>query len=186
MSLTTLTVVLLLILGSAIVTNLIGIFSVFGAFISGVILFDEERFRVALTTRLRDFTFAFFLPIFFTYTGLRTNVGSMDSSTLWLLCGLVLLAASIGKFGGCALAARWSGLSWRNACSVGVMMNTRGLMELIVVNLGYELGVIPQSVFFMLVFMAVVTTYITTPLLRRTMRNTEMEPMLAASEFSSR
>src|SRR5688572_12054938 len=110
----------------------------------------------------------------------------MDSPGLWILCGLVLLAAGIGKFGGCTLAARWSGLSWRNACSIGVLMNTRGLMELIVVNLGYELGVIPPSVFFMLVFMAVATTYITTPLLRRTMRNTEMEPMLATSDFSSR
>ena len=182
-SLTTLTAVLLLVLSCAVVTNLIGIFSIFGAFVAGAVLFDEDEFRAALTARFRDFTVAFFLPIFFTYTGLRTDIGSMESRGLWLLCGLVLLAASAGKFGGCALAARWSGLSWRNACAVGVMMNTRALMELIVINVGFELGVIPRSVFFMLVFMAVVTTYITTPLLRRTIRNTEMEPLLAASEF---
>ena len=182
-SLTTLTAVLLLVLSCAVVTNLIGIFSIFGAFVAGAVLFDEEKFRAALTDRLRDFTVAFFLPIFFTYTGLRTDIGSMESRGLWLLCGLVLLAASAGKFGGCALAARWSGLSWRNACAVGVMMNTRALMELIVINVGFELGVIPRSVFFMLVFMAVVTTYITTPLLRRTIRNTEMELLLASSEF---
>jgi Kef-type K+ transport system membrane component KefB len=182
-SLTTLTVMLLLVLSSAVVTNLIGIFSIFGAFLAGAILFDEERFRTAVTARLRDFTVAFFLPIFFTYTGLRTDIGSMENAGLWLLCGLVLLAAIVGKFGGCTLAARWSGLSWRNACAVGVMMNTRALMELIVINLGFELGVIPRSVFFMLVFMAVVTTYMTTPVLRRTIRTTEMEPLLAASQF---
>ena len=182
-SLTMLTVMLLVVLSCAVVTNLIGIFSIFGAFVAGAILFDEDRFRAALAGRLRDFTVAFFLPIFFTYTGLRTDIGSMENPGLWLLCGLVLLAAVVGKFGGCALAARWTGLSWRNACTIGVMMNTRALMELIVINLGFDLGVIPRSVFFMLVFMAVVTTYLTTPVLRRTIRSTEMEPLLAASQF---
>ena len=182
-SLAALTLILLLVLGCAIVTNLIGIFSVFGAFLAGVILSDEERFRANLTTRFRDFTLAFFLPIFFTYTGLRTDVGSMQGWDLWFLCGVVLVAACAGKLGGCALAARYSGLSWKNALTVGILLNTRGLMQLIVINVGFELGVIPRSVFFMLVFMAVATTYITTPLVRLTTRNTEIESLLADSQF---
>lgn len=170
-SLATLTLILVLVLVSAVLTNLIGISSVFGPFVAGVILYDEDRFRGSLTSRFRDFVIAFFLPIFFAYTGLRTDIGSLSGRVEWLLCGLVLVAATVGKFGGCTLAARWTGLSWRYAATIGVLMNTRGLMELIVINLGYELGVIPQSVFFMLVFMAVVTTYLTTPIVRRVMGN---------------
>jgi Kef-type K+ transport system membrane component KefB len=136
--------------------------------------------------RLRDFVTVFFLPIFFTFTGLRTDIGSMTGGTMWLLCGLVLLAAMVGKFGGCAVAARLSGMQWREAASVGVMMNTRALMELIVINIGYDLGVIPKSVFFMLVFMAVVTTYMTAPILQRLLVKTEAASEFLASEFARR
>jgi Kef-type K+ transport system membrane component KefB len=129
---------------------------------------------------------AFFLPIFFTYTGLRTEIGTMTGVTLWLMCGLVLLAACLGKFGGCTLAARLNGLPWREALMIGVLMNTRALMELIVINIGYDLGVIPKSVFFMLVVMAVVTTYITTPVLRRLVRSSELEAHYLGSEFAGR
>ena len=136
--------------------------------------------------RLRDFVTVFFLPIFFTYTGLRTDIGTMKGSGLWFLCGLVLLTAFVGKFGGCWLAARFNGLPWREASMIGVMMNTRALMELIVVNIGFELGVIPKSVFFMLVVMAVASTYITTPLLRRLVRSSELEQHYMNSEFAKR
>ncbi len=150
----------------AMVTNVIGIFSIFGAFLLGAILYDQTEFVAAVRGRLSDFVTVFFLPIFFTYTGLRTDIGSMTGWELWMLCGLVLAAAVTGKLGGCTLAARWNGFSWGEAGMIGVMMNTRALMELIVINIGYELGILPRSVFFMLVFMAIFTTYMTAPVMR--------------------
>jgi Kef-type K+ transport system membrane component KefB len=186
LSLTSLAILLVMIFLAAAVTNKIGIFSIFGGFIMGAIIYDMHEFREAVVRRLRDFVTVFFLPIFFTFTGLRTDIGSMTGGTMWLLCGLVLLAAMGGKFGGCAVAARFSGMQWREAASVGVMMNTRALMELIVINIGYDLGVIPKSVFFMLVFMAVVTTYMTAPILRRLLVKTEAASEFLASEFARR
>jgi Kef-type K+ transport system membrane component KefB len=182
-SLNTLAGLLALIFGCAIVTSLIGIFAVFGAFLLGAVLSGEHEFRLAVGRRFRDFVSCFFLPIFFTYTGLRTDVGSLDSWELWLLCALVLAAAIVGKWGGCSLAARLSGLSGREAACVGAMMNCRGLMALIVVNLGRELGVIPNGVFCMLVLMAVGTTIVTTPLLLSSMPGTELEPWIRQSGF---
>jgi Kef-type K+ transport system membrane component KefB len=184
LSLGGLATVLILILVAAAATNLIGIFSIFGAFFLGAILYDQHEFRAAVQERLRDFVTVFFLPIFFTYTGLRTDIGTMAGSTLWVMCGLVLLVAFIGKFGGCWFAARCNGLPWREASIIGVMMNTRALMELIVINIGFELGVIPKSVFFMLVVMAVVSTYITAPVLRRLIRSSEVEQEYLSSEFA--
>ena len=125
-------------------------------------------------------------PIFFTYTGLRTDIGSMAGGGLWIFCGLVLLAAVVGKFGGCTLAARANGLPLRESSIIGVMMNTRALMELIVINIGYDLGIIPKTVFFMLVVMAVVTTYMTTPILRRLMRHSEVWESYRVSAFAAR
>jgi len=177
---------LIMVFVSAAATNLIGIFSIFGGFVMGAILYDQQEFREAVFRRMRDFVVVFFLPIFFTYTGLRTDIGTMQGASLWALCGLVLLAAVVGKFGGCAAAARLMGLSWREASVVGIMMNTRGLMELIVINVGYDLGIISRNVFFMLVFMAVFTTYMTAPLLRRLIPKTELEPYFRASIFGQR
>lgn len=178
-----LAVLLAVILVCALATNLIGIFAIFGAFFLGAVLSDEHAFRQAVAHRLRDFVTAFFLPIFFTYTGLRTDIHSLESVHLWLLCGLVLLAAVVGKFGGCALAARLSGFSPRESAIIGVLMNTRALMELIVLNVGYDLGVLPRSVFCMLVLMALITTVMTTPILMRLMRGTELEPFIQRSDL---
>jgi Kef-type K+ transport system membrane component KefB len=178
-----LAVLLALIFACGIVTNRIGIFAVFGAFFLGAVLSGEHAFRQALSRRLHDFVTAFFLPIFFCYTGLRTDVGSLGSGLLWGLSGLVLAAAVLGKLGGCALAARLGGFSAREAGCVGTLMNTRGLMTLIVVNLGKDLGVVPDSVFGMLVLMALATTVLTTPLLLRLMRGTELEPFVLKSGF---
>lgn len=169
----------------AIATNLIGIFSIFGAFILGATLSTETAFREAIRRQLSQFVTAFFLPIFFTYTGLRTDVGELQGGMLWVFAAAVSAAAIIGKFGGCAVAARVGGLDWRQSSCVGVMMNTRALMELIVINVGYELGVIPKSVFAMLVIMAVITTIMTTPILLRMSRGTELEPMIAGSSFGA-
>jgi Kef-type K+ transport system membrane component KefB len=170
-------------LASAAITNAIGIFAVFGAFVMGGILYGQAEFRAAVNRRMRDFVTVFFLPVFFTYTGLRTDIGSMRGGQVWIICAVVILVASAGKVGGCGLAAKLSGLTWREASSVGVMMNTRGLMELIVLNTGYDLGIIPKPIFFILVTMAVVTTYITAPVLSRLIRGTEMQPYFEASPF---
>jgi Kef-type K+ transport system membrane component KefB len=186
LSLGGLAILLIMIMVAAMITNLIGIFSIFGAFVFGAMLFDRHEFRQAVQERLRDFVTVFFLPIFFTYTGLRTDIGTMAGSDLWFMCGLVMLTAFVGKFGGCWLAARFNGLGWREASMIGVMMNTRALMELIVINIGLELGVIPKSVFFMLVLMAVASTYVTTPLLRRLVRSSEIEQDYLNSEFARR
>ena len=183
-SLTTLSALMVIVFASATVTNLIGIFSIFGAFVVGAVLSGEDSFREALGLRLKDFTTAFFLPIFFTYTGLRTDIGSMQGAIGWGICSVIIGAAIAGKLGGCTLAARIAGrLPWKESATIGILMNTRGLMELIVINLGYDLGIIPRSVFFMLVLMAVVTTYMTTPLVRYTIRNTELEDLVEQSPF---
>jgi len=174
---------LIMVLLSAAVTNAIGIFSISGGFMIGAILYDQREFREAVRRRLNDFITVFFLPIFFTYTGLRTDMGAMTGGRLWLFCGLVLVAAIIGKFGGCALA---NGIPPRESSIIGVMMNTRALMELIVVNVGYDLGILPKPVFFMLVFMAVFTTYMTTPVLRRLIRGSELWDGYRLSAFGAR
>jgi Kef-type K+ transport system membrane component KefB len=183
LSLNGLAVTLLAVFACSLVTNLIGIFAIFGAFLFGAVLSTEHEFREAVVKRLRDVVTVFFLPIFFTYTGLRTDVQTVSTPELWLMCGLVLAAAIIGKFAGCGLAAWASGFRPREAACIGVMMNTRALMELIVINVGYQLGVIPKSVFCMLVLMALVTTVMTTPILLRLVRGTELEPWVDESIF---
>jgi len=160
----------------AVATNLIGIFAIFGAFLLGAVLSGERQFREIIKDKLHTFVSAFFLPIFFCYTGLRTNIGSLNTLALWGICGLVLAAAVIGKFGGCFIAARFSRFSNREAGCIGAMMNCRALMELIVINVGRDLGVIPPVVFTMLVLMALLTTIMTSPLLLAFMRGTELEP----------
>lgn len=152
---------------SAITTYQIGIFAIFGGFMMGVILYDEHELIAAWKERIGHFVMVFFLPIFFTYTGLRTNIGSLDSAAAWGWCLLLIALATFGKFGGSYVAARWAGLSRLEGKVLGIMMNTRALMELIVINVGYDLGVISQQVFTMLVLMAIFSTVITTPGLRR-------------------
>ena len=152
---------------SAITTYQLGIFAIFGGFMMGVILHDEHEFIEAWKERIGHFVMVFFLPIFFTYTGLRTNIGGLDSAAAWGWCLLLIALATLGKFGGSYVAARWAGLSHQEGKVLGIMMNTRALMELIVINVGYDLGVISQQVFTMLVLMAIFSTVITTPGLRR-------------------
>jgi Kef-type K+ transport system membrane component KefB len=152
---------------SAIATYQLGIFAIFGGFMMGVILHDEHELIEAWRERIGHFVLVFFLPIFFTYTGLRTNIGGLDSVAAWGWCLLLIVLATLGKFGGSYIAARWAGLSHQEGKVLGIMMNTRALMELIVINVGYDLGVISQQVFTMLVLMAIFSTVITTPGLRR-------------------
>lgn len=148
-------------------TYQLGVFAIFGGFVMGVLLHRERAFVAAWDERVGRFVNVFFLPIYFTYTGLRTDIGGLSGASAWGWCVLLIALATLGKFGGCWAAARFTGLDGTRARIIGVLMNTRGLMELIVVNVGYDLGVIGRETFTMLVLMAIVSTVITTPLLRR-------------------
>jgi Kef-type K+ transport system membrane component KefB len=152
---------------SGMITYHIGIFAIFGGFMLGVLLHDQRELAAAWRDKVGSFVEVFFVPIFFTYTGLRTEIGLLGDWQMWGWCLLLVALATLGKFGGCYWAARWAGLDATEARAVGVMMNTRGLMELIVINVGYDLGVLPRSVFTMLVIMALLSTLVTTPALRR-------------------
>ena len=160
-----LAVVLLALLVSAILTEWLGIHALFGAFMLGVAMPRDRDFVREVKERLEDVTTVFFLPLFFAATGLRTNIGLVHGQEMWLLAGLILLVAVLGKFGGSTVAARVTGLSWREAGALGVLMNTRGLMELVILTIGFELGVISPALFTMMVLMALATTFMTTPIL---------------------
>jgi Kef-type K+ transport system membrane component KefB len=150
---------------SAMTTDLIGIHAIFGAFALGAIIPHDSSLARELTDRLEDLVIVLLLPAFFAFTGLRTQIGLVNGLDQWLICALIILVASMGKFGGAAIAARLTGLTWRDSSALGVLMNTRGLMELIVLNIGYDLKIIPPTLFAMLVIMALVTTFATTPIL---------------------
>lgn len=157
---------LLLLLVSSTITELIGIHALFGAFLLGVIAPREGGLRRALVQKLETTAVVLLMPLFFAYSGLRTQVQALASGAQWLSALAILLCATAGKFGGAALAARCAGHSWREAGALGALMNTRGLVELVVLNVGLDLGVISPAVFSMLVLMALVTTASTSPLLR--------------------
>jgi Kef-type K+ transport system membrane component KefB/nucleotide-binding universal stress UspA family protein len=159
--------ILILLLASSWATELIGIHALFGAFLFGAVFPKEGGFARALTEKLEDLVVVFLLPLFFAYSGLRTQIGLLNTGEAWFMCALVILVACAGKFGGSAVAARLTGLSWRESSALGILMNTRGLMELIAINIGLDLGVISPTFFTMLVVMALVTTFATTPLLGR-------------------
>ncbi|QDE65745.1 MULTISPECIES: cation:proton antiporter domain-containing protein [Myxococcus] len=157
---------LVLLLASAGVTELIGIHALFGAFLFGAVIPKEGRLAEALAERLEDVAVVLLLPVFFAFSGLRTQIGLLNTAEDWVTCGVIIVLACLGKFGGSAVAARMTGLRWREASAIGILMNTRGLMELIVLNIGLDLGVISPQLFTMMVLMALVTTFITTPLLK--------------------
>lgn len=161
-----LAIVLALIFAGALATYALGIFAIFGGFLIGTLFFNQPAFVAAWRRQIGQFVLVFFLPIFFTFTGLRTDIGGLSGSTTWLWFGLFLAAAILGKVIPAYLGARACGFDRRESSVVGVLMNTRALMELIVLNVGYDLGVIPGTVFTMLVIMAVSTTIMTAPLLR--------------------
>jgi Kef-type K+ transport system membrane component KefB len=160
-----LAVILLLALASAWVTEMLGIHALFGAFLVGVVMPKDVDFNHALASKLEPVAVTLLLPLFFAYTGLRTSIGFLSDGRMWLVCGLIISAAVAGKFGGSALAARRFGMSWREAGALGVLVNTRGLIELVFLNIGLDIGVISPTFFTMMVLMALVTTFMTTPLL---------------------
>jgi Kef-type K+ transport system membrane component KefB len=176
-------VLLVVLLLSAVATNLIGIFAVFGAFALGAALSAQEDLRRAVSAKLHDIVTGFFVPVFFTYTGLRTDISGIHGQALWLICGGVVAAGVVGKLVGCGLAARLTGFTWKESGIIGAMMNSRGLMALIAINVGFELGVVPRSLFSILVLMALITTALTTPLLLLLRKGTEIEEPIARSGF---
>ena len=165
-----LALVLAAVLLSAVATEFIGIHAIFGAFLLGAIIPHESIIARHVTERLEDIVRVMFLPAFFAFTGLRTEIGLVNTVADWLLCGAIIAVATAGKFGGTLLAARAAGLDWRDSAALGILMNTRGLVELIVLNIGLDLGVISPRLFTMLVIMALVTTLMTSPILSRLLR----------------
>lgn len=157
--------ILLILIISSTLTEIIGIHALFGAFMAGVVMPPSLGFRKVMMEKVEDIALVFFLPLFFAFTGLRTEIGLINSPALWGVCLLLITVAVAGKLGGCAVAARLVGESWKDSFTIGTLMNTRGLMELVALNIGYEMGVLPPSIFVILVIMALVTTFMTTPLL---------------------
>ena len=150
---------------SAFATEVIGIHALFGAFLAGVIMPSNMNFRTVFIEKIEDVAVLLLLPLFFVFTGLRTQIGLLDDWHLWTIALLIIAVATVGKFVGSAFAAKFVGQSWRDSLIIGALMNTRGLMELIVLNIGYDLGVLSDEIFAMLVIMALVTTFMTGPFL---------------------
>ena len=150
---------------SALSTEIIGIHALFGAFLAGIVMPAGGGFRKKLVLRVEHFSSVLLLPLFFAFIGLRTQVGLLNSSWDWLVCFVIIAVATIGKLGGTSLVSRMMKMSWRESLQLGALMNTRGLMELIVLNIGYDLGILSLRIFTMLVLMAIITTLMTGPLL---------------------
>jgi Kef-type K+ transport system membrane component KefB len=161
----TLAVVLCVVVAAALSTEIIGIHALFGAFLAGAVMPDTHGFRRKIDLRVEGLSSVLLLPLFFAFTGLRTQIGLLGDARGWMLCLVIVLVASLGKLGGSAVAARITGMAWRDALRLGALMNTRGLMELIALNIGYDLGILSPRIFTMLVIMALATTVLTGPLL---------------------
>ena len=158
--------VLVALLLSALATEAIGIHAIFGAFLLGAIIPHDSPITLDFKSKLEALVTILLLPAFFAYTGMQTEIGLVATPHEWLFCTVIILVATLGKFGGTLVAARLMRLDWRTSAALGILLNTRGLMELVVLNIGLELGVISPKLFAMMVIMALVTTIATTPILR--------------------
>jgi len=163
LSKTLMILVFFIMLFSAFVTEAIGIHALFGAFLAGVIMPQNAKFKSVVANKIEDVSVLLLLPIFFAFTGLRTQISLLNEGHLWLTCGIIIFIAVLGKFAGSTFAAKSVGISWKDSLSIGALMNTRGLMELIVLNIGYDLGILSPSIFAIMVLMALVTTFMTGP-----------------------
>jgi Kef-type K+ transport system membrane component KefB len=175
-------IVFLTLLFSAWMAMIIGIHALFGAFLAGVIMPQDLSLRKLFTERVEDVSVMLLLPLFFAFTGLRTHIGLLNTATDWLICAFIIVFAVIGKVAGSAIAAKMAGQSWQDSLSIGVLMNTRGLMELIVLNIGYDLGILSPEIFTMMVIMALVTTLMTNPalnLIERVSKRKRYQPLKA-------
>jgi len=157
--------VMTFVFASALATDVVGIHALFGAFLAGVVMPAHGELREFLRLRLEHFSSAFLLPLFFAFTGLRTQFGLLNDTSGWLICAGLVFIATAGKLGGAMLTARLTGVNWIDSFALGALMNTRGLVELIALNIGYDLKILSPRIFAMLVIMALVTTCMTGPLL---------------------
>lgn len=157
---------ILLALAAALCTEWLGIHLLFGSFLMGAIMPKEQRFVRYVLERFETIVISLLLPLFFAFTGLRTNIGLVKGSEMWLYCALIVLVATLGKLGGSMVAAWWTGMPAREAAGLGTLMNTRGLMELVILNIGLDIKVISPALFSMMVLMALATTFMTSPVLR--------------------
>jgi Kef-type K+ transport system membrane component KefB len=155
----------LILIISSYATEVIGIHALFGAFMAGAIMPENAKFRHIFVEKIEDVALVLLLPLFFVFTGLRTEIGLLNDWNLWKITGIIIAVAVTGKFVGSALAAKFVGQNWKDSLTIGALMNTRGLMELVVLNIGYDLGVLSPEIFAMLVIMALVTTFMTGPAL---------------------
>jgi Kef-type K+ transport system membrane component KefB len=159
------TAMLLVMLASALVTEMLGIHLLFGAFLAGAIMPKNATLVAHIQDKLESLTLVLLLPLFFALTGLRTRIDLITGTQMWIYCGLIVAVAIAGKLGGSAIAARVAGMSWREAGVIGVLLNTRGLMEIVILNIGLDIHVISPGLFSMMVVMALVTTLMTSPAL---------------------
>ena len=150
---------------SSYITEVIGIHALFGAFLMGVIMPSSQKFRNLFTSKIEDVVMILFLPLFFVFTGLHTQIGLINSVSMWAVCILITVVAILGKLIGSTFAARFVHYSWKDSLTIGTLMNTRGLMELVVLNIGRDLGVLSPQIFVMLVIMTLATTFMTSPML---------------------
>jgi Kef-type K+ transport system membrane component KefB len=172
---------------SSYATEVIGIHALFGAFMAGAIMPENTKFRSIFIEKVEDVALVLLLPLFFVFTGLRTEIGLLNDPYLWKVTGLIILVAVVGKFIGSALASKFVGQNWKDSLTIGALMNTRGLMELVVLNIGYDLGVLTPEIFAMMVIMALVTTFMTGPSLdfiNRVFKSKSVEVPQEISEIS--
>jgi Kef-type K+ transport system membrane component KefB len=160
------TLIFVALLLSAVTAEAIGIHAIFGAFLLGAMIPHDSAAAESLVGQVERVVTILLLPAFFAFTGMRTRIDFLAEPVHWLICGLIILVATVGKFGGTAVAARLTGLGWRDAAVLGTLMNTRGLMELIVLNVGLDLGIVSPTLYTMMVIMALATTALTSPTLR--------------------
>ncbi len=172
---------------SSYLTEIIGIHALFGAFMAGAIMPSNVKFRNLFIEKVEDVALVLLLPLFFVFTGLRTQIGLLNEAHLWQVTGIIILVAVVGKFVGSMLAAKFVGQNWKDSLTIGALMNTRGLMELVVLNIGYDLGVLTPQVFTMMVIMALITTFMTGPaldLINRIFKSREKETPVSQEEIN--
>lgn len=159
-------IILLVVLASGLMTESLGVHALFGAFLAGVVMPRHTELSRELSQKFEALIVVLLLPIYFALTGLRSSIFLISGARMWFYCAVIIVLAVVGKLGGSMLSARLNGMTWRESAAVGILMNTRGLVELVILNIGLDLGILSPALFSIMVLMALVTTLMTTPLLR--------------------
>ena len=159
-------IILLVVLASGWTTETLGVHALFGAFLAGVVMPRHSELSRELSQKFEALIVVLLLPIYFALTGLRSSIFLISGAKMWLYCAVIIVLAVVGKLGGSMFSARLNGMTWRESAAVGILMNTRGLVELVILNIGLDLGILSPALFSIMVLMALVTTLMTTPLLR--------------------